>query len=100
MRLPLLAAAAAAAAAGFAYYVYRKPASSAQVVEDDVLITRVRKALDGLVEQPGSVNIAVQDGCVTLSGPAAERELRPVVKALRRLAGVRRVECRLTAHAA
>jgi len=96
-RLLLLAA---AASAGFAYYAYRKPARSAQVVEDDVLIVRVRKALDGLLEQPGSVNIAVQNGCVTLTGPAAEGELRPVVRALRRLAGVRRVECRLTAHAA
>jgi osmotically-inducible protein OsmY len=95
MRLLLLAA-----AAGVAYYVYKKPARSAPAVEDDVLVTRVRKALDGLVEQPGSVNIAVQNGCVTLTGPAAEHELRPVVKALRRLAGVRRVECHLTAHAA
>src|SRR4051794_38541041 len=67
-RLLLLAA---AAATGLAYYAYRKPAPSAQIVEDDVLIARVRKALDGLLEQPGSVNIAVQDGCVTLTGPAA-----------------------------
>jgi osmotically-inducible protein OsmY len=94
MRLLLLAA-----AGGLLYYIFRTPPRSMQV-EDDTLITRVRLALDGLLEQPGSVNIAVRDGCVTLTGPAAEREFRPVLKALRRLPGVRRVECHLTAHAA
>ena len=90
---------ALAAAAGFLYYVFRAPPRSMQV-DDDTLVTRVRMALDGLLEQPGSVNIAVRDGRVTLTGPAAERELRPVLRALRRLPGVRRVECHLTPHAA
>ena len=94
MRLLILAA-----AAGALYYVFRTPPRSAQV-DDDTLVTRVRVALDGLMAQPGSVNIAVQEGRLVLTGPAAEREIRPLLRALRRLPGVRKVECRLTPHAA
>jgi hypothetical protein len=93
MRLLLLAG-----AAGLLYYVFRTPPRSAQV-DDDVLVTRVRLALDKLLEQPGSVNIAVQHGRVTLTGPAAENELRAVKRALRAMPEVHGLECRLTAHA-
>jgi osmotically-inducible protein OsmY len=86
------------AAAWFVYYAFRKPLW--QSVDDDTLVTRVRVRLDQLLEQPGSVNIEVHEGRVTLTGPAADRELRPVLRALRRLPGVRHVQCRLTAHAA
>ena len=68
-------------------------------VADDVLLTRVRLRLDELLAQPGAVNLEVHDGCIVLTGPVAERELRPVKRALRAMPGVRRVDCRLTAHA-
>jgi osmotically-inducible protein OsmY len=93
MRLLLLAG-----AAGFLYYVFRTPPRSA-LVDDDVLVTRVRLALDKLLEQPGSVNIAVQEGRVTLTGPAAQKEVRAVQRALRGMPGVHGVDCHLTAHA-
>jgi len=93
MRLLLLGA-----AIGVAAYVFRQPLRGA-ALDDDTLITKVRIKLDDLMEQPGSVNIEVHDGRVILTGPAAEPELRAVVRALRAIPGVRKVECRLRPHA-
>ena len=93
MRLLLLGV-----AIGLLAYAFRHPLRG-EPVADDVLVTKVRLRLDELLEQPGSVNIEVHDGRVTLTGPAAAPELRQVARALRALPGVRRVDCRLTAHA-
>ena len=79
-------------------YVLRGSARQ-EAVPDDVLVTRVRLRLDELLAQPGLVNIEVHDGRVRLTGPAASREVRKVVRALRLLPGVRALDCRLTAHA-
>jgi osmotically-inducible protein OsmY len=68
-------------------------------VDDDVLVTRVRFALEQLLEHAGSVNIAVHDGRVTLTGPVAQAELRRLKRALRSLSGVRALECRVHVHA-
>jgi hypothetical protein len=68
-------------------------------VADDLLVARIRLKLDALLAQPGSVNIEVHDGRVLLTGPAAASEVRKLVRALRAVPGVRRVDCRLTAHA-
>jgi osmotically-inducible protein OsmY len=87
-----------AAVIGLAAYALRQPRRS-EPVEDDVLIARVRTKLDQLVEHPGSVNIEAHDGRVTLTGPVAERELRPLKRALRVVPGVRKLDCRLTTHA-
>ena len=93
MRLLLLGA-----AIGVMAYVFRQPLRGV-VLDDDSLITKVRVKLDDLMEHPGSVNIEVHEGRVILTGPAAEPELRAVVRALRAMPGVRKVECRLRPHA-
>ncbi len=93
MRLLLLGA-----AIGVLAYVLREPLRGA-ALDDDALIAKVRVQLDDLMEHPGSVNIEVHDGRVILTGPAAEPELRAVVRVLRAMPGVRKVECRLRAHA-
>jgi osmotically-inducible protein OsmY len=93
MRLLLIGAAIGALA-----YVFRQPLRGAPV-DDESIITKVRIKLDDLMEHPGSVNIEVHDGRVILTGPAAEPELRSVVRALRAMPGVRKVECRLRPHA-
>ena len=79
-------------------YSFRRP-KPGEPVADDVLITRVRFALEQLLEHAGSVNIAVQDGRVTLTGPVAQSELRRLKRALRSLSGVRALECRVHVHA-
>jgi osmotically-inducible protein OsmY len=93
MRLLLLGA-----AVGAMVYLFRQPVRG-PALDDDKLITKVRIKLDDLMEHPGSVNIEVHDGRVILTGPAAEPELRAVVRALRAMPGVRKVECRLRPHA-
>ena len=92
MRLLLLGA-----AIGAMVYAFRQPLRGA-VLDDDSLITKVRIKLDDLMEHPGSVNIEVHEGRVILTGPAADTELRAVVRALRAMPGVRKVECRLRPH--
>ena len=87
-----------AAVLGLAAYALRQPRRTAAVT-DDVLITRIRMKLDELLEQPGSVNIEVHEGRVRLTGPVGDRELRPLVRALRAVPGVRKLNCRLTPHA-
>jgi len=90
-----------AAVIGLAAYALRQPRrGGAKAVADDVLVTRVRVKLDELLEHPGSVNIEAHDGVVSLTGPVGDRELRPLKRALRRVAGVRTLDCRLTPHAA
>ena len=84
---------------GLAAYVVRESARRVVIVPDDVLVTRVRLKLDELLAQPGSVNIEVHGGRVRLTGPAAASEVRKVMRALRALPGVHRLDCRLTAHA-
>ena len=86
------------AAIGLLAYTFRQPLRGV-ALDDDTLITKVRIKLDDLMEHPGSVNIEVHDGRVILTGPAAEPELRAVVRALRAMPGIRRVECRLRPHA-
>ena len=92
-----------AAVVGLAAYALRQPrraGTGADAVADDVLVTRVRVKLDELLQHPGSVNIEAHDGVVRLTGPVGDRELRPLKRALRRVAGVRTLDCQLTPHAA
>ena len=93
-----------AAVLGLAAYALRQPrrttGTGTGAVADDVLVTHVRLKLDELLEHPGSVNIEAHDGVVCLTGPVEDRELRPLKRALRRMAGVRSLDCRLTPHAA
>ncbi|MFN2644060.1 MAG: BON domain-containing protein [Burkholderiales bacterium] len=93
MRLLLIGA-----AIGFLAYAFRQPLRGATVA-DDVLITRVRMKLDQLLEHAGSVNIEVHEGVVRLTGPVGEAEMRPLMRAVRAMPGVRKLDCRLTPHA-
>ena len=72
----------------------------AKSVPDDVLITKVRAALDRTVQHSGSIDIQARQGEIVLSGPIAEPELAACVRAVRRIPGVRSVTNRLRAHAA
>ena len=94
MRLLLFGASAA-----LLVYLFRRSRPRVNVA-DDVLITRVRFALDKLMEHGGAVDIRVERGVVTLSGPAAAPEVRSAVRAIRNVPGVRKVVSRLRPHAA
>jgi CBS domain-containing protein len=65
---------------------------------DEVLQERVRAALGRLSRNVSAIDVAVADGSVTLNGPILEREHRRVVRAARRVRGVRAVHDCLERH--
>ena len=65
---------------------------------DEVVHQRVRAALGRLSRHVGAIEVSVQDGDVTLDGPILEREHRRVIRAARRVRGVRAVHDRLERH--
>ena len=67
-------------------------------VDDIVLHERVRSALGRVVTHPGSIEVGVQDGHVSLRGPVLAREVRRLLSAVRRVRGVRGVHNELTEH--
>ena len=88
----------AALGAGSLLYILSRGKHAAVQVDDDALIVRTRAKLEGLVAHPGSIDIQVREGVVTLHGPIAKPELRPALRAIRALPGVRRVAASLTVH--
>ena len=88
----------ALAAAGYLLYSLAGT-RRAKAVPDDVLITRVRAALDRTVQHSGSIDIQARHGEIVLSGPVGEPELAACLRAVRRIAGVRAITNRLKTHA-
>ena len=88
----------ALAAAGYLLYSLAGR-RRAKAVPDDVLITRVRAALDRTVRHSGSIDIQARRGEIVLSGPVGEPELAACLRAVRRIAGVRAITNRLKTHA-
>jgi uncharacterized membrane protein len=67
-------------------------------VTDDVLIGRVRADLGRVVSHPHAIEVAASGGHVTLIGPILSHEVRPLLRAIRRVAGVRGVSDQLTVY--
>jgi uncharacterized membrane protein len=65
---------------------------------DEILIDRVRTKLGRAVSHPNSIEVSVQDGRVTLSGPVLEREADDLIDAVASVRGVRDVVNRLETH--
>lgn len=87
----------ALAAAGYVLYALR--GGRRKTVPDDVLIAKVRRALEANVEHSGSIDIQARQGEIVLSGPIGGGELARCLRAVRRIAGVRSITNRLKAHA-
>lgn len=68
-------------------------------VSDEVLVQRVRARLGRVVSHPHAVEVAAQDGVVTLSGAILAHELARCVDAMKRVRGARDVLNRLEPHA-
>jgi uncharacterized membrane protein len=64
-------------------------------VDDVVLAERVRARLGGVVSHPGSIDVAVCDGHVTLCGPIFSGEAPRLLKRVASVRGVRSVEDQL-----
>jgi uncharacterized membrane protein len=67
-------------------------------VDDPTLAERVRAKLGRVVSHPHAIEVAVQDGCVTLSGPILEHEADALISKTRSVRGVRDVKDRLERH--
>jgi hypothetical protein len=67
-------------------------------VTDDVLIGRVRAELGRVVSHPHAIEVAAVGGHVTLIGPILSHEVRSLLRATRRVPGVRAVSDQLTVY--
>src|SRR5262245_49631534 len=50
-----------------------------QLIDDDVLIERVRAQLGRVVSHPHTIHVEAIDGCITLTGAIPEKEERPLL---------------------
>lgn len=66
---------------------------------DDVVEARVRARLGRVVSHPHAIEVSAQNGVITLRGPVFSPEAPEVLKAVRSVRGVERVENRLEPHA-
>ena len=69
---------------------------SSEIVEDGILLERVRAALGHVVGDPQAVDIRVKCGIVVLKGPAREDQMGELVACVRNVRGVQDVENRLS----
>jgi uncharacterized membrane protein len=71
---------------------------SHEEVDDDVLVERVRAELGRVVSHPHAIEAATNGGHLTLIGPILSYEVRPLLRAVRRVPGVRAVSDQLTVY--
>jgi uncharacterized membrane protein len=69
-----------------------------ETVADDVLVERVRAELGRVVSHPHAIGVAADHGHVTLSGPILSEEVRPLLRCVRHVPGVKAVSDRLTVY--
>ena len=67
-------------------------------VADPVLVERVRSRIGRLVSHPGAIEVEASGGEVTLRGPVLTRELDGLLRGVRCVRGVNRLEDRLEVH--
>jgi osmotically-inducible protein OsmY len=68
-------------------------------VDDSVLEARVRAEIGRVVSNPGAIQVAAEEGHVTLSGPVLEHEVEELLSSASSVRGVGEVENRLDPHA-
>lgn len=68
------------------------------VVDDDILVARVRAELGRVVSHPSAIAVTASDGRVTLTGPVLASEADALRKRARSVRGVRDVADQLTVH--
>ncbi|MBA4158930.1 MAG: SRPBCC family protein [Gemmatimonadetes bacterium] len=71
---------------------------SGQNADDSVVEARVRSELGRAVSHPGSIDVMVMDGRVTLSGPVLAREVDRLIAMVEAVPGVKGLENRLRVH--
>jgi uncharacterized membrane protein len=67
-------------------------------VADEVLVERVRAELGRVVSHPHAVEVAADHGHITLAGPILAEEVRPLLRCVRHVPGVKAVSDRLAVY--
>lgn len=67
-------------------------------VADEVLVERVRAELGRFVSHPHAIEVAADRGHITLAGAILPEEVRPLLRCVRNVSGVRAVSDRLTVY--
>lgn len=67
-------------------------------VTDEVLVERVRAELGRYVSHPHAIEVVAEGGHITISGPILPEEVRPMLRCVRGVSGVRGVSDRLTVY--
>lgn len=67
-----------------------------EIVEDDILIERVRAALGHVVRDPRTVDVRARCGIVILKGPVREDQIGEMVACVQRVRGVLGVDNRMS----
>lgn len=70
-----------------------------QLVDEEVLTSRVRAQIGHLVSHPGAISVTADGGHIALSGAIIVDEREHLVAQVRRVPGVAKVEDRLTVYA-
>jgi uncharacterized membrane protein len=65
---------------------------------DEVIVERVRSALGRVCSHPGSVDVSVERGWVTMNGPVLADEHQPLLRAVRMVRGVQGVRDLMAVH--
>ena len=69
-----------------------------RVVDDGVLVDRVRSKIDRVVSHPGAITVMAQNGTVTLTGPVLADEVPHLLSCVKWIAGVQHVNNDLDIH--
>jgi hypothetical protein len=69
-----------------------------ELVDDTILVDRVRSAIGHVVSHPGSIEVSATDGGITLSGPVLAHEVDKLLATARGVRGVREVHDNLEIH--
>ena len=69
-----------------------------EAVSDAVLVERVRAEAGRFVSHSHALSVSAEGGHVTLSGPILAEEVRPLLRCVRAVPGVRAVSDRLSVH--
>ena len=71
---------------------------SSEPVDDSVLVDRVRSKLGRIVSHPRAIDVSVQNGRATLSGPILTAEVPQLLACVNRISGVNQVVNQLETH--
>ena len=67
-------------------------------IDDAVLVDRVRSKLGRIVSHPGAIEVAAENGNVTLKGPILEGEVDSLLKCVKEIQGVNQLFDHLEVH--